>query len=283
MDRPTSSQYDFHSHSTASDGTLSPSDLIRRAACNGVRCLALTDHDTIDGIHAATLAAENAGIELIPGVEISVSWNKKCFHIIGLGLDPHNPVLREGLAGLQRLRLERAERMAGNLEKHGITGVLEAVREMAGEGMITRTHFARFLVARDLAPSVAGVFDRFLVRGKPGYVATQWADLTDALAWIQAAGGLAILAHPLRYRLTASWLRRFLTAFQAAGGLGMEVVCGNGTPQQIATCTDYARRYRLLGSVGSDFHDPAFPWIDLGRLPPLPAGVTPVWTRLENR
>ncbi len=281
MDRPLSHPYDLHCHSTASDGSLSPCELVRRAASNGVRYLALTDHDTMAGIEAASRAAVHAGIRLIPGVEISVSWNKKCFHIIGLDVDPHNHTLLTGLADLQRLRMERAECIANSLEKHNIHGALEAVREMAGDGMITRTHFARFLVARDYATSVAGVFDRYLVRGKPGYVATQWAELEDALDWIQAAGGMAILAHPLRYQLTASWLRRFLTAFQSAGGTGIEIVSGNSTPQQIATCADYARRYGLLGSVGSDFHDPAFTWVDLGRLSPLPAGVTPVWSRLE--
>jgi len=183
---------------------------------------------------------------------------------------------------LQKVRHERAEKMADDLERHGIQGSLEAVEEMSGEGMITRTHFARFLVSREYASSVGEVFVRFLVRGKPGYVATQWAELEAALEWIKEAGGLAIVAHPLRYRLTASWLRRFLSAFQSAGGVGIEVVCGNSTPDQIATCADYARRYRLLGSVGSDFHDPAFTWVDLGRLAPLPPGITPVWTQLED-
>ncbi len=281
MDRPISSLYDLHSHSKASDGRLSPGELVLRAATHGVKYLALTDHDTVDGIRAARRTATEAGIHLIPGVEISVSWNKKCFHIIGLGIDPDNETLVAGLSGLQRMRLERARRMADSLEKHNIHGALKSVEEMAGNGMLTRTHFARFLVDRGYATSVAEVFNRYLVRGKPGYVTTQWADLEDALNWIQAAGGVAILAHPLRYQLTASWLRRFLTAFQSAGGIGIEVVCGNNTPQQTATCADYARRYRLLGSMGSDFHDPDFPWIDLGRLPPLPTGITPVWERLE--
>ncbi len=275
-----SSGYDFHSHSTASDGALSPAELVRRAASHGVRHLALTDHDTVSGIAAARRAAEDLPLELIPGVEISVTWEKKCFHVIGLGTDPDCEVLKGGLAELQRLRDLRAERMAADLEKHGIGGSLEAVRDMAGDGMITRTHFARFLVARHYAPSVAEAFERYLVRGKPGYVATRWADLEQALEWIREAGGIAVLAHPLRYRITASWLRRFLTAFRSAGGLGIEVVSGNSTAEQIATCADYARRYRLLGSVGSDFHDPAFPWTELGRLAPLPPGVTPVWQAL---
>ncbi|HEB77363.1 MAG TPA: PHP domain-containing protein [Methylothermaceae bacterium] len=271
------SSYDLHCHSTASDGALTPADLVRRAAAHGVRHLALTDHDTVSGIAEARQTAKHLNLNLIPGVEISVTWENKCFHILGLGIDPQCDLLQRGLKGLQRLRAQRAEQMAASLEKHGITGSLEAVRKMAGSGMITRTHFARFLVARHYAPSVAEVFDRYLVRGKPGYVATRWADLDQAAAWIREAGGVAVLAHPMRYQLTASWLRRFLTAFRSAGGAGIEVVSGNSNANQIATCADYARRYRLLGSVGSDFHDPAFPWIELGQLAPLPPGVTPVW------
>ena len=271
------SSYDLHCHSTASDGALTPADLVRRAAAHGVRHLALTDHDTVSGIAEARQTAKHLNLDLIPGVEISVTWENKCFHILGLGIDPQCDLLQRGLKGLQRLRAQRAEQMAASLEKHGITGSLEAVRKMAGSGMITRTHFARFLVARNYAPSVAEVFDRYLVRGKPGYVATRWADLDQAVAWIREAGGVAVLAHPMRYQLTASWLRRFLTAFRSAGGAGIEVVSGNSNASQIATCADYARRYRLLGSVGSDFHDPAFPWIELGQLAPLPPGVTPVW------
>ncbi len=271
------SSYDLHCHSTASDGALTPADLVRRAAAHGVRHLALTDHDTVSGIAEARQTAKHLNLNLIPGVEISVTWENKCFHILGLGIDPQCDLLQRGLKGLQRLRAQRAEQMAASLEKHGITGSLEAVRKMAGSGMITRTHFARFLVARNYAPSVAEVFDRYLVRGKPGYVATRWADLDQAAAWIREAGGVAVLAHPMRYQLTASWLRRFLTAFRSAGGAGIEVVSGNSNANQIATCADYARRYRLLGSVGSDFHDPAFPWIELGQLAPLPPGVTPVW------
>ncbi|BCX88354.1 3',5'-nucleoside bisphosphate phosphatase [Methylomarinovum tepidoasis] len=271
------SAFDLHCHSTASDGALSPPQVVSRAAANGVRHLALTDHDSVAGIASARRAAEALGVRLIAGVEISVTWERRCFHILGLGVDPTNEILCRGLAGLQRIRRERAAAMAENLARHGIEGSLAAVEEMAGGGMITRTHFARFLVAQDYAASVADVFDRYLVRGKPGYVATRWAGLEEALEWIRAAGGVAVLAHPLRYQLTASWLRRFLSAFQSAGGVGLEVVSGNSSPNQIATCADYARRYRLAGSVGSDFHDPAFPWIDLGRLAPLPPGVEPVW------
>lgn len=269
--------HDFHCHSTASDGALTPRELVRRAAGNGVRHLALTDHDTVAGIDEAQAAADEFDIELVPGVEISVTWENKCFHVLGLYVDPDSEPLRRGLGQLQRIRIERAERMAAQLAKHEIPGALEAVRAMAGEGMITRTHFARFLVAQGFAETVSDVFDHYLVRSKPGYVNTRWAELEVALDWISTAGGVAILAHPLRYRLTASWLRRFLTAFQSHGGQGIEVVCGNSTTAQIETAADYARRYRLLGSVGSDFHDPAFPWIDLGRLPPFPAGITPVW------
>ncbi len=269
--------YDLHSHSTASDGALSPTELVRLAVEAGVRHLALTDHDSVAGIQEAAEAAQDHPIQLIPGVEISVTWEKRCFHVLGLNIDPNSESLTKGLRRLQQLRRERAERMDVHLKKHGISGALEAVQSMAGEGMITRTHFGRFLIAQGYAKDMPDVFDKFLVRGKPGYVATQWADLEEALEWIQQASGIAVLAHPLRYKLTGAWLRRFLTAFRSSGGLGIEVVCGNSTPVQIEACADYARRYRLMGSVGSDFHDPAFPWIELGKLHPLPQGVTPVW------
>lgn len=271
------SAYDFHCHSTASDGALPPAEVVRRATTCGVRHLALTDHDTLAGIDEASACARALGIELIPGVEISVTWEDKCFHVLGLNVDPNCELLCAGLARLQQVRLERAEKIAFQLEKYGIQAALAAVQAMAGEGMITRTHFARLLVQRGHAASIPEVFEQFLVRGKPGYVATRWADLDAAITWIRAAGGVAVLAHPLRYQLTASWLRRFLTAFQSLGGMGIEVVCGNSTPAQIETLADYARRYRLLGSVGSDFHDPDFAWTDLGRLAPLPEGITPVW------
>lgn len=251
--------------------------MVHRATTCGVHHLALTDHDTLAGIAEASACAREVGIELIPGVEISVTWEDKCFHVLGLHVDPQCESLRTGLAQLQQVRLERAERIAVQLERHGIRDALAAVQAMAGEGMITRTHFARLLVARGYAASVPEVFEHFLGRGKPGYIATRWTELDAALSWIRTAGGVAVLAHPLRYQLTASWLRRFLTAFQSLGGRGIEVVCGNSTPAQLETLADYARRYRLLGSVGSDFHDPAFAWTDLGRLAPLPDGVAPVW------
>ncbi|GAB6067381.1 PHP domain-containing protein [Methylothermus subterraneus] len=271
------SAYDLHCHSNASDGALSPAELVRRAADLGVAHLALTDHDTLAGIPQALTSARQLGIDFIPGVEISVTWEGQCFHILGLNLDPNSGPLRAGLAQLQQIRFERAARIAAQLEKHGLPGSLAEVQAMAGGGMITRTHFAHWLVARGYAASIAEGFERFLARGKPGYTFVRWAELEAALSWICAAGGVAVLAHPLRYGLTASKLRRFLSAFQSLGGKGIEVVCGQSTPAHIQTLADYARRYRLLGSVGSDFHDPNFAWIDLGRLASLPPGVTPVW------
>ncbi len=272
-----SSAYDFHCHSTASDGALSPAGVVRRAASLGVRQLALTDHDTLAGIAEAEASACEVGITLIPGVEISVTWEGKCLHVLGLNVNPKCELLWAGLAQLQQVRLERARQIAAQLEKHRILGVWEAVQAMAGDGMITRTHFARLLVMRGHAASVSEVFEHFLVRGKPGYVATQWAELQEALAWIRAANGVAVLAHPLRYLLTASQLRRLLSAFQSLGGQGIEVVCGTSTSESIETLADYARRYRLLGSVGSDFHDPNSAWAELGKLAPLPSGIVPVW------
>ena len=271
------SSYDLHCHSTFSDGALAPEAVVRRAAALGVRHLALTDHDTVDGIAKARAHAREVGIELIPGVEISVTWEKQCLHVLGLALDVECKPLRAGLAKLQQLRIERATKIAAQLEKHGVPATLEAVQTLAGEGMITRTHFARVLVARGYAASVGEVFERFLARGKPGYVTTEWAKLEEALSWIRAAGGVAVLAHPLRYSDSSSKLRRFISAFQSLGGAGIEVVCGNTTPAQVDLLADYARRYRLLGSVGSDFHAPDCTWIELGRLAPLPPGIVPVW------
>jgi hypothetical protein len=274
--------YDLHCHSTASDGTLSPTELVQRAHQCGVTSLALTDHDTVAGLNEARAAATAAGIKLIPGIELSTSWQNKCFHIIGLGIDPEYPPLREATHNLQIMRIERAEKIADKLEKKRIPGALEAVKKAAGEGMITRTHFADFLLSQFHVSTQQEAFDRYLGAGKAAYVSTTWAELDLAVSWITESGGVAVLAHPLRYKLTASWMKRLLAAFKEAGGLGIEVVTGRCNSDEIKLAAGYAKRFELAGSVGSDFHNPANQWVELGRLAPLPEGIKPVWELLNN-
>lgn len=273
--------YDLHCHSTASDGALSPTALVQRAYEHGVTSLALTDHDTVSGIVEAQTAATATGINLIPGIELSTSWQNKCFHIVGLGINPTYPPLREATCNLQIMRMERAEKIADKLEKKRIPGALEAVKKAAGEGMITRSHFADFLLSQFHVSTQQEAFDRYLGTGKAAFVATTWSDMELAVNWITQSGGVAVLAHPLRYKLTASWIKRLLAAFKEAGGLGIEVVTGRYNSDEIKMVAGYAKRFELAGSVGSDFHNPANPWVELGRLAPLPENIKPVWELLN--
>ncbi len=270
-------KYDLHCHSNVSDGVLSPTELVRRAHGQGVTALALTDHDTTAGLDEAKTAATEAGVKLIAGIELSASWKDKTFHIVGLGINPDYPPLFEATRQLQLVRFERAEQIAAKLEKKRIPGALEAVTKAAGDSMITRTHFADFLVSHFHVSSQQDAFDRYLAKGKPAYVATAWAEMELAVSWITQSGGVAVMAHPLRYRLTASWMKRLLTAFKQAGGQGIEVVTGRCNADEIKMVAKYANDFELVGSVGSDFHSPANQWVELGRLAPLPANVKPVW------
>lgn len=270
-------KYDLHSHSTQSDGALSPTDLIKRAQEQGVTALALTDHDTTAGYEEARTAANNSTVKLIPGIELSASWQGMTFHIVGLGINPNYPALLEATQHLQTVRLERAKLIAEKLEKRHITGALEAVIKAAGDSMITRTHFADFLVSQNHVSTQQEAFDRYLAKGKPAYMATVWAELDLAVSWITQSGGVAVLAHPLRYKLTTNWMKRLLTAFKQAGGQGIEVITGRCNADEINTAAKYAKEFYLAGSVGSDFHSPDNQWVELGRLAPLPANITPVW------
>jgi predicted metal-dependent phosphoesterase TrpH len=272
--------YDLHSHSTASDGALSPTELVQRAYQHGVTSLALTDHDTTAGLTEARLCASATGIKLIDGIELSTNWQDKCFHIVGLGIDPTYAPLAEATCLLQSTRLERAEKIALKLEKKRIPGALEAVKNAAGDGMITRTHFADFLLSQNHVSTQQEAFDRYLAKGKPAYVSTSWAELELAINWITESGGVAVLAHPLRYKLTANWMKRLLTAFKDVGGQGIEVVTGRINADEIRLVTDYATRFELAGSMGSDFHNAVNPWVELGRLAPLPRNIKPVWELL---
>ena len=269
--------YDLHSHSTASDGTLPPRALIERAHVAGVDVLALTDHDSTEGVSEAARAAAELGLTLIPGVEISVTWRSGVVHVLGLGVDQADLTLQAGLATLREQRDWRAEEMGRRLEKHGIDGAFEGAMALSNGRLISRTHFARFLVGRGEADSVGGVFKRFLKPGKPGYVNGEWAALGDAVSWNISAGGQAVIAHPARYKLTHSRLRELLGEFRDLGGAGLEVVSGSHSRDDALRMARYARDFGLRASSGSDYHGPEQPWIELGHLPALPDGCTPIW------
>lgn len=272
---------DLHCHSTASDGTLPPEGVVARAAAAGVGLLALTDHDELAGLERAREAAGAAGVTLLDGVEVSVTWRHRTIHVVGLDIDPGHGGLRQGLAALRASRRVRAERMAAGLAAAGIGGALEgAARYVSNPELVSRTHFARLLVERGVCKDVRGVFRRFLAEGKPGYVAHRWAALDEAVGWIRAAGGVAVLAHPGRYKLSAAVLRQLLTEFKAAGGAALEVVTASHDAVQVTRFAALAREFALLASAGSDFHDPEESPLDLGRLPTLPAGLETLWARM---
>jgi predicted metal-dependent phosphoesterase TrpH len=268
---------DLHAHSTASDGSLAPMELMRRAHAAGVRVMALTDHDTLDGLAEAASAAAELGLGFVPGVEISVTWQGGTVHVVGLGIDTGDERLQEGLAGLRTFRDWRAGEIARRLEKAGINGSLEGACRLATGGLVSRTHFARFLVEAGHAADVRAVFRRYLADGKPGFVPGQWAQLEDAVRWIRLAGGQAVIAHPARYRVTRSKLRRLIGEFVEVGGAGLEVVSGSHSRDDYHNMAALAREFGLLASAGSDYHGPEHPWIELGALPVLPPGCTPIW------
>lgn len=271
------SPIDLHSHSIVSDGTLTPSQLVDHAAAQGVRVLALTDHDDIAGLDEASEAAARHGIAFINGVEISVTWNKRTIHVVGLKVSPDYLPLVEGLAGIRAGRHARAQGMAAGLDEIGIAGSLEGAYLHAKRGIISRSHFARFLVETGHAKDVAAVFKKYLVKGKPGYFEHRWASLEDAIGWIAGSGGIAVLAHPGRYDLGRTNLLTLLAEFRALGGAGIEVVTGSHTPDQYRQFAQLAHQFDLLASMGSDYHGPGQTYIDMGRLPDLPSGCVPVW------
>ena len=270
--------YDLHTHSTASDGTLTPAELVARAAAAGIRTLSLTDHDTTDGCAEAAAEAARHGVGFLAGVEVSVTWKAMTVHIVGLGVDPGNPTLQAGLAGLRAFRDWRAEEIGRRLARDGgIAGTFERARDLSNGRLISRTHFARALVERGHAGAVRDVFKHYLVRGRPGHVPGQWATLGDAVAWITGAGGIAVIAHPARYPLNRTQFHRLAGEFKAAGGTAIEVVSGSHSPDDNRTMAARAQQLALLSSAGSDYHGPEQPYLELGRLPPLPAGCEPIW------
>lgn len=268
---------DLHCHSRASDGHLAPADVVARAAGKGVRVLALTDHDTLAGVAEAAAEADRRGLRLVPAVECSCHWQGRELHIVGLAVDPAAAILQAQLQQAREARWQRMRRMADKLQAKRISGVFEDVIAAVGDGMPTRAHVARVLHAGGHVQSVQQAFDRYIGRGKPAWCRADWPTMEDCVAAIRAAGGQAVLAHPLAYRMTGAWLRRTLAAFRDAGGEAVEVVCGSSDRQAVLTATGQVLRAGLKGSVGSDFHTPGNPWIELGRLRPLPSAVTPVW------
>ena len=271
--------YDLHSHSTVSDGSLSPEHLVARAIDQGVDVLALTDHDGTEGIIAAQAAAQGTKLSLVTGVETSVTWGSSTIHILGLKVDHKNASLQKGLEKIRDYRKERAVKIAERLEKSGISGAYEGASQYASPVMLGRVHFAKFLVDKGHAKNINDVFKRYLVRNKPGYVSGEWATLAQAVNWINGAGGQAVIAHPARYKMTATKLRRLITEFKELGGVGLEVVSGRQHPEEIKTLAKLANDFNLLASCGSDFHSPDNTWVELGRLPELPSSVNPIWKK----
>jgi predicted metal-dependent phosphoesterase TrpH len=271
--------FDLHNHSTRSDGLLSPTQLIELAARGGVDAVALTDHDTTDGLVEAAEAARSLGVALVPGVEISVSWGDTTLHIVGLCIDPEARALVEGLKSIRDGRLGRAQRMAEALAKLGMTNTLEGALALApNESMLSRTHFARFLVDTGAVKDTQAAFDKYLAKGKPAFVPHKWATLPDAVGWILASGGVAVLAHPGRYGLKP-WARgEMLEEFRRLGGVGIEVVTGSHRPEEYATWRRIAEEYGFLASRGADYHGPGESSYEPGRLPALPGSVAPVWS-----
>jgi predicted metal-dependent phosphoesterase TrpH len=281
--------YDLHCHSTVSDGTLAPAELVAYAASRGVKVLSLTDHDDLDGLAEARAAAAQHDIRFIDGVEISVTWRTDVtIHIVGLNIDPAYAPLAQGLMDGRRGRVERAHRMADSLAAAGIGGAFEgSMRYVGNPEFIGRTHFARFLVETGHARDIGSVFKHFLVKGKPGFVEHEWTTLAEAVEWIVGSGGVAVLAHPGRYTngrkpLSRKAMRELLAEFTALGGRAIEVVSGSHTAQQCADAARYAQEFGLLASVGSDFHGPGESYRDMGRLPDLPVGCRPVWDAWES-
>lgn len=269
--------YDLHAHSTASDGTLSPAELMQHAHAAGVNVMALTDHDTTAGIAEARDTATQLGMDFIPGIELSVTWNNRTVHIVGLGIDENSEPMQAGIKKLMDFRQWRAEEIGRRLEKAGYPDMYDKAKAYSNGRLIGRVHFARALVAAGHADTVGAVFKKFLVGGKPGFVPGAWAELGDVVKWIREAGGRAIIAHPARYDMTRTKLRQLIADFKELGGEGFEVCSGSHSKDDVNTMAQHARDFDLLASAGSDFHGPENPWVNLGQLAPIPQGLKPVW------
>jgi len=270
---------DLHCHSVVSDGTLTPEELAQRAHANGVKLWSLTDHDELGGQERAKEAAAALNMNYLAGVEISVTWLGQTIHIVGLGIDPQDFGILDGLKRTREGRGDRAKQMAEQLLKVGIPGAYEGALHYAGNhDLISRTHFARFLVEQGVCKDTEQVFKNYLVEDKPGYVPHCWANLDEAIGWIKSAGGVAVIAHPGRYKLNLMQRDQLFEYFKDHGGLGLEVITGSHSPDQYQEYGKIAKQYGFLASRGSDFHDPSESHIDLGNLPLLPEHLTPVWS-----
>jgi predicted metal-dependent phosphoesterase TrpH len=275
---------DLHCHSVVSDGTLTPEALAQRAKTNGVELWALTDHDEISGQHRAAAAARAQGMAYLTGTEISVTFAGETVHIVGLGFDPDDAALRQGLHNTRGGREQRAMEMSDSLAKVGIHGAFEGALKFVGNPeLISRTHFARHLVESGVCKETSEVFRKYLTEGKPGYVPHRWATLKDAVTWIAQAQGIAVIAHPGRYNFSANAEYALFTEFKAHGGRGVEVVTGSHTRQEFVKYAETAKEFDLAASRGSDFHSPDESHTDLGTLPFLPGDLTPVWELLADR
>ena len=268
---------DLHTHSHCSDGTLTPAELVSRAAAAGVDVLALTDHDTVAGLGEAQAAANACGVTLVPGVEISASWRAQAIHVLGLWIDPSAAALKAHLAAQTDLRRERMAKICARLGKLGLPGDKLLTTVEAFPGVPTRSHLAHALVAVGAVDSPDAAFRKYLSKGKAAHIAAQWPALEEVIAWIIAAGGVAALAHPARYSLSSGARSKLVSDFAAAGGTALEVVTGANGAQHADVCAALAMANGLKGSVGSDFHDPQHSWNPLGRSLKLPEGVTPIW------
>ncbi|MCI4431575.1 MAG: PHP domain-containing protein [Burkholderiales bacterium] len=275
---------DLHCHSNVSDGTLQPEALAARAKANGVELWALTDHDEVGGQERARQAAFELDLPYLTGCEISVTFADTTVHIVGLGFDAGNAALIAGLAATRDGRKQRALEMAQGLAQAGIPGAFEgALGFVSNPDLMSRTHFARFLVATGVCHDTQEVFRKYLIQGKPGYVPHRWASLRDAVTWIAQAGGVAVIAHPARYKFSSNEEYALFTEFIAHGGQGVEVVTGSHSAADAERYADAALEFKLLASRGSDFHSPEESRMDLGGLPPLPARLTPIWETLLDR
>ena len=275
---------DLHCHSVVSDGTLTPEQLAARASANGVELWSLTDHDEVGGQLRAAEAAKAHGMKYLTGAEISVTFAGETVHIVGLGFDATNPLIRQGLEATRSGRKARAMEMAAGLAAAGIPNAYEgALKFVSNPELISRTHFARFLVESGACVDTYEVFRKYLTEGKPGYVPHRWAALKDAVGWITQTGGIAVIAHPGRYKFTANEEYALFSEFKAHGGRGVEVVTGSHTVAEYTEYADMAREFGLAASRGSDFHSPKESRIDLGTLPYLSGSLTPVWELLADR
>lgn len=258
---------------------MKPAEVVHRAHRNGVEALALTDHDILDGLTEAADEAARLGLRFVPGVEVSITWAGETVHVVGLGIDPSDRRLLEGLAGNRHGRDRRAREMAAALEKAGVPNAYQGAMAYVGNPeLVSRIHFARHLIAQGICRDTREVFANWLVEGRPGHVPQRWASLQQAIDWIRGAGGQAVLAHPARYRFDEAGLWALAEAFVQAGGQGIEVVSGSHTEDDVRRFARWSRRLSLRASRASDFHDPQESRFDLGRIPPLPGDVEPIWS-----